>query len=60
MDGIGWDGMGYLQTGPFLDHLAVIIKYKVYTDYDDISVGSKVNADDSHGKEVSHTVCPGP
>ena len=24
MDGL--DGMGYLQTGPFLDHLAVIIK----------------------------------
>ena len=23
MDGL--DGMGYLQTGPFLDHLAVII-----------------------------------
>ena len=24
-DGMGLDGMGYLQTGPFLDHLAVII-----------------------------------
>ena len=23
-DGIGLDGIGYLQTGPFLDHLAVI------------------------------------
>ena len=23
-DGMGLDGMGYLQTGPFLDHLAVI------------------------------------
>ena len=22
---MGWDWMGYLQTGPFLDHLAVII-----------------------------------
>ena len=21
----GWDGMGYLQTGSFLDHLSVII-----------------------------------
>ena len=21
---MGWDWMGYLQTGPFLDHLAVI------------------------------------
>ena len=28
MDGMGLDGMGYLQTGPFLDHLAVIINSK--------------------------------
>ena len=27
MDGwMGLDGIGYLQTGPFLDHLAVIVK----------------------------------
>ena len=37
MDWIGLDGMGYLQTGPFLDHLAVIINRKdlTLTEYKD-------------------------
>jgi len=29
MDGMGW--MGYLQTGPFLDHLAVIKRAKPFS-----------------------------
>ena len=28
----GWDWIGYLQTGPFLDHLAVIINTKTSQD----------------------------
>ena len=38
MSGWGWDGMGlglgYLQTGPFLDHLAVITNLNQYRQID--------------------------
>ena len=34
---MGWDGMGYLQTGPFLDNLAVIINQNEWKGFDSYS-----------------------
>ena len=53
MDGMGLDGMGYLQTGPFLDHLAVIIN--VLNDDDD---GDDDDGDSDNDDRMSSKAWP--